>query len=266
VSERPCITNRCWHCRSAPVPATAAPTFETSALIELPGHATADPSTLLTHRQPLHLIVLHAQPAPALLTPHVASDAARMSTSPSASTTATTASIGIVQRSHSWGQRGPSPPGPASAPMRGHSSSSGSNAGIAASTRPNAAYFLTATSGQQSHQQGPIRPVTSVSTTDLLRMSNKTDVVGTCHIDWRQALTNKGEINCHNVQHTSQAHADCVGMISVDLEVGIWPMDAKAWQLIGVLSLETELRTGRYLGLCAPDPWGRNMSNECMSV
>ncbi|KAL0035110.1 hypothetical protein WJX79_001328 [Trebouxia sp. C0005] len=128
--------------RSAPVHGTAAPTFETSALIELPGHAAADPSTLLTHRQPLHLVVLHAQPAPALLTPHDASDTAR-----------------------------------------------------------------------------PIRPVTSVSTTDLLRMSNKVDVVGTCHIDWRQALTNKGEVNCHNVQLTSQAHAGSVGMISVDLEV-----------------------------------------------
>ncbi|DBB09186.1 TPA: Centrosomal protein of 76 kDa, variant 2 [Trebouxia sp. C0006] len=143
-----------------------------------------------------------------------------MSASPSASTTATTASIGIVQRSHSWGQRGPSPPGPGSALMRGHSSSSsGSNAGTAASIAPNAAYFLTATSGQQSHQQGPIRPVTSVSATDLLRMSNKAGVVGICNIDWRQALTKKGEVNCNNVQLTSQAHADCVGMISVDLEV-----------------------------------------------
>ncbi|KAL0054634.1 hypothetical protein WJX82_000272 [Trebouxia sp. C0006] len=74
--------------RSAPVSAIATPTFETSALIELPGHATADPSTLLAHRQPLHL-----------------------------------------------------------------------------------------------------------------------------------ALTKKGEVNCNNVQLTSQAHADCVGMISVDLEV-----------------------------------------------
>ncbi|KAA6427328.1 MAG: hypothetical protein FRX49_01993 [Trebouxia sp. A1-2] len=205
--------------RSAPVHGTAAPTFETSALIELPGHAAADPSTLLTHRQPLHLVVLHAQPAPALLTPHDASDTARMSTSPSASTTATTASIGIAQRSHSWGQQGPSTPGPGSAPMRGHSSGSGSNAGSAANITPNAAYSLTATSGQQSHQQGPIRPVTSVSTTDLLRMSNKVDVVGTCQIDWRQALTNTGEVNCHNVQLTSQAHAGSVGMISVDLEV-----------------------------------------------
>jgi hypothetical protein len=241
---RPCIPKGCWHCRSAPVPATSAPTFETSALVELPGHATADASTLLTHRQPLHLVVLHAQPAPALRTPHIASDTARMSTSPSASATA---SIGIAQRSHSWGQRGPSPPGVGSAPMRGQSSSSGSNAGSAVSIAPNAgaAHFLTATSGQQSHQQGPYRPVTSVSTTDLLRMSNKADVVGTCYIDWRQALTNKGEVNCHNVQLTSQAHADSVGMISVDLEVGICPIDAKAWQVVGMLSLQTELRTGR---------------------
>ncbi len=149
--------------------------------------------------------------------------------------------------------------------MRGQSSSSGSNAGTAASVAPNAAYFLTATSGQQSHQQGPIRPVTSVSTTDLLRMSNKADVVGTCHIDWRQALTNKGEVNCYNVQLTSQAHAGSVGMISVDLEVGIWPIDAKVCQVVGMLSLKTKLRTGRYSGLYVPDPWGRHMSNECMS-
>ena len=229
VSMRPCIPICCWHCRSAPVPVTAAPTFETSALIELPGPATADPSALLTHRQSLHLVVLHAQPAPALLTPHLASNTAHASTSPSASATA---SIGRVQRSHSWGQRGPSPPEPGSAPIRGRSSSSsGSNAGTAASVAPNETYFLTATSGPQTHQQGPIRPVASVSTTDLLRMSNKADVVGTCHIDWRQALTSKGEVNCHNVQLTSQAHAQAyagsVGMISVDLEVGIWPLDAK---------------------------------------
>ena len=244
------------------MPATAAPTFETSALIELPGLATADPSTLLNYRQPLHLVVLHAQPAPALLIPHAASDAARMSTSPPASTTATTASIGIVQQSHSWGQQGPSPPGPGSALMRGHSSSSsGSNAGTAASIAPNAAYFLTATSGQQSHQQRPVRPATSVSSTDLLRTSSKADVVGTCNIDWRQALTKKGEVNCHNVQLTCQAHADCVGMISVDLEVGIWPMNAKVCQVVGVLSL----CTGRYSGLHAPDPWGRHMLNKCMS-
>ncbi|KAL0025262.1 hypothetical protein WJX77_011388 [Trebouxia sp. C0004] len=135
--------------RSAPVPAISAPTFEASALVELPGHATADPSTLLTHRQPLHLVVLHAQHAPAVLTPHIASDTAR----------------------------------------------------------------------QQSHQQGPIRPVTPVSTTDLLRMSNRADVVGTCDVDWRQALTNKGEVHCYHVQLISQAHAHSVGMISVDLEV-----------------------------------------------
>ncbi|DBA97381.1 TPA: Centrosomal protein of 76 kDa [Trebouxia sp. C0004] len=202
--------------RSAPVPAISAPTFEASALVELPGHATADPSTLLTHRQPLHLVVLHAQHAPAVLTPHIASDTARISTSPSASATA---SICIAQRSHSWGQWGPSPPGAGSAPIGGHSSSSGSNAGTAASLAPNAAYFLTATSGQQSHQQGPIRPVTPVSTTDLLRMSNRADVVGTCDVDWRQALTNKGEVHCYHVQLISQAHAHSVGMISVDLEV-----------------------------------------------
>ncbi len=131
------------------------------------------------------------------------------------------------------------------------SSSSGSNAGTAVSIAPNAAYFLTATSGQQSHQQGPIRPATSASTTDLLRMSNKADVVGTCHIDWRQALINKGEVNCHNVQLTSQAHADPVGMISVDLEVGIWPIDAKAWQVIGMLSLKTKFGQGLLtLGAC----------------
>ncbi len=235
--------------------------FETSALIELPGHATADPSTLLTHRQPLHLVVLHTQPAPALLIPHVGSDAARMSTSPSVSTTA---SIGIVQRSHSWGQPGPSPPGPGSAPMRGQSSSSGGNAAAAASIAPNAAYFLTATSGQHSHQQGPIRPVTFVSVTDLLRMSNKAGVVGTCHIDWRQALTKKGEVNCQNVQLTSQPHADSVGMISVDLEVGIWPIDAKAWQVVGMLSLKTKLCTGRYSRLYMPDLWGRHISNKCI--
>lgn len=265
MSVGPCIPQGCWHCRSAPVSAIATPTFETSALIELPGHATADPSTLLAHRQPLHLVVLHPQPAPVLLTPHAASVAARMSASPSASTTATTASIGIVQRSHSWGQRGPSPPGPGSALMRGHSSSSsGSNAGTAASIAPNAAYFLTATSGQQSHQQGPIRPVTSVSATDLLRMSNKAGVVGTCNIDWRQALTKKGEVNCNNVQLTSQAHADCVGMISVDLEVGIWPLDTKTWQVIGMLSLD-KLCTGRYSGLYVPDLWIRHISHECMN-
>ena len=79
-------------------------------------------------------------------------------------------------------------------------------------------------------------------------MSNKADVLGTCHIDWRQALTSKDEVNCHNVQLTSQAHAQAyagsVGMISVDLEVGIWPMDAKPWQVIGMPSFETSFVQG----------------------
>lgn len=209
------------------MPAAASPTLETSALIELPGAATADPSTLLAHRQPLHLVVLHIQPAPALLTPTTMLDAARMSTSPSASSTA---SIGIAQQQHSWGhqdQVGQSPPGLGSGFTHGYSSSSsnasGALPGTAIRSPPNAgpAYVLTATSGQQTYQQGPGRAVPSAQhSTDMLRMSSKTGVVGSCHVDWRLALTSRGEPSCHTVQLTAGTQTESVGSISLDLEVG----------------------------------------------
>ena len=49
-------------CRSAPTAGGAAPRLEASALIELPGSSTADPATLMSQRQTLHLVVIRLQP------------------------------------------------------------------------------------------------------------------------------------------------------------------------------------------------------------
>ena len=218
---RPCVTKHCWYCRSAPVIASSAPLFDASALIELPGSAMADPSTLLSQRQPLHLVVLHSQPAAALISHTTATNTARMSTSPSAS-------ISIAQQHNSWGHSpGASPPGVGSAMTHGQSSScstAGSSPGTAlrSTSHPNPAYFLTATSGQHSHQQGSGQPAAAaMQSADLLRMSSKTGVVGSCYIDWRLALTHKGDTNCHNVQLTCGTQTDSAGMVSVELEVRI---------------------------------------------
>ena len=59
-------------CRSAPAAGGAAPRLEASALIELPGSSTADPVTLISQRQALHLVVIRLQP-PAGNLEHVAS-------------------------------------------------------------------------------------------------------------------------------------------------------------------------------------------------
>ena len=216
---RPCVTKHCWYCRSAPVIATSAPLFDTSALIELPGGAMADPSTLLSHRQPLHLVVLHSQPAAALLNHATVTNTARMSTSPSAS-------INIAQQHNIWGHSpGASPPGMGSAITHGQSSScstTGSSPGTALRPTPNAnpAYFLTATSGQGSHQQGPGPPAAAaLQSGELLRMSSKTGVVGSCYIDWRLALTHRGDTNRHNMQLTCSTQAEPAGMVLVELEV-----------------------------------------------
>ncbi len=58
-------------CRSAPAAGGAAPRLEASALIELPGSSTADPVTLISQRQALHLVVIRLQP-PAGNLEHVA--------------------------------------------------------------------------------------------------------------------------------------------------------------------------------------------------
>lgn len=55
------------------------------------------------------------------------------------------------------------------------------------------------------------------STTDMLRLSSRTSVVGTCHIDWRQALAVKGEASC--IVQLAGPERETVGHISVDLEV-----------------------------------------------
>ena len=214
----------CAQHRSAPVPAVAAPVFETSVLVELPGGNTADPSTLLTHRQPLHLVLLQVHPAGVALT-HPTPDAARMSTSPS---TSSTASIGINSQQHSWGVQ------PAAAPTAqpgpgGHlhaANLGNANGAVPGTTRaPNAgpAYFLTASSAQHAQQQGPSRATQPLqSTTDLLRCSSRTTVIGTCRVDWRQALECKAEASC--IVQLDGPQLETVGHISLDLEV-----DATSW-------------------------------------
>ena len=116
-----------------------------------------------------------------------------------------------------------SPPNPGAAHIHGHTSSSsnasGAPPGSLVRSAPTAgpAYFLTATSGQHSHEQGPVRAVPCAM--DMLRMSSKTGIVGNCLIDWRQALTTKREAVCHNVHLVSGTHTDPAGMVSVELEV-----------------------------------------------
>lgn len=209
----------CVQYRSAPVPATTAPSFETSVLIELPGGSTADPSTLLTHKHPLHLVLLQVQPAAA--TPsHTTSDVSRMSLSPS---TSSATSIGIKPQQPSWGQLGASPPaqaGPGQAHAANLGNASGALPGTAVRSAPSAgsAYFLTATSAQHGQQQAPGRPAHPLqSTTDLLRFSSNTSVVGTCHVEWRQALASKGEASC--IVQLAGPSLQTVGHVSLELEV-----------------------------------------------
>lgn len=166
-------------------------------------------------------MVLHSQPAATLLNHPAVTNTARMSISPSAS-------ISIAQQHNSWGHSpGASPPGVGSAITHGQSSScstAGSSPGTALRSTPHAnpAYFLTATSGQHSHQQGSGQPAAAaLHSTDLLRMSSKTGMVGSCYIDWRLALTHKGDTNCLNVQLTCGTQTDSADMVSVELEVRI---------------------------------------------
>lgn len=214
-----CKYQACVQYRSASVPATAAPVFETSVLIELPGGSTADPSTLLTQKHPLHLLLLQVQPA-AVTSTHTTSDVARMSLSPS---TSSAASIGINSQQHSWGQPGASPaaqaePGQAHAAKLGNAS--GTLPGTTVKSAPNAgpAYFLTATSVQHGQQHGPGRAAHPLqSTTDLLRFSSNTSVVGTCHVDWRQALASKAVASC--IVQLAGPSLETVGLVSLELEV-----------------------------------------------
>lgn len=210
-------------CRSAPIPATAAPVFETSVLIELPGGNTADPSTLLTHKHPLHLILLLVQPPASALT-HTTSDTSRMSLSPS---TSSAASLGPNPQQHSWGQPGATPTAQPW-PGQGHAANVGNATGALPGTMvrsaPNAgpAYFLTATSAQQGQQQAPGRPAHPLqSTTDLLRFSSRASVIGTCHVDWRQALASKAEASC--IVQLAGPSLETVGHMSLELEVMTCP-------------------------------------------
>ena len=209
----------CVHYRSAPVAATAAPAFETSVLIELPGGSTADPSTLLTHKHPLHLLLLKVQPAAATPT-HTTSDVVRMSISPS---TSSAASIGINSQQHSWGQPG-APPTAQAGPGQAHAANLGNASGALPGTTvrsaPNAgpAYFLTATSAQHGQQQAFSRAAHPLqSATDLLRLSSNTNVIGTCHVDWRQALASKAEASC--IVQLAGPSLETVGHVSLELEV-----------------------------------------------
>ena len=116
-------------CRSAPLAASANPLLETAVLLELPGPATADPSTLLPHRQPLHLVVLSIQPAP-IPSAIVASDT-------SSSSSSSTASIGIAQHLAGWAHQGvgaASPPGTGSVLMHGHGNSNIASSGVPGTT------------------------------------------------------------------------------------------------------------------------------------
>ncbi|KAL3149182.1 Centrosomal protein of 76 kDa [Trebouxia sp. C0010 RCD-2024] len=207
--------------RSAPVPAAPAPAFETSVLIELPGGNTTDPSTLLTHKHPLHLVLLQVQPAAVALTAPTP-DAPRLSPSPS---TSSPASIGINSQQHSSGgdpaaasTAQPGPTGHLHAANLGNAH--GAMLGSMARSVPNAgpAYFLTATSAEHAQQQGPARaPHPLQSTTDLLRCSSRTTVIGTCRVDWRQALACKAEASC--IVQLAGPQLETVGHISLDLEV-----------------------------------------------
>ena len=205
-------------CRSAPIPATAAPVFETSVLVELPGGNTADPSTLLTHKHPLHLIFLLVQPPATALT-HTTSDAARMSLSPSTSSAASSG----ANPQHSWGQPG-APPTAQPWPGQGHAANLGNASGALPGTMvrsaPSAgpAYILTATSAQQGQQQAPGRQAHPLqSTADLLRFSSRTNVIGTCQVDWRQALASKAEASC--IVQLAGPSLETVGHMSLELEV-----------------------------------------------
>lgn len=198
-----------------------APVFETSVLIELPGGNTADPSTLLTHKHPLHLVLLQVQPAAVALT-HPTSDAPRLSPSPS---TSSTASIGINSQQHSWGGQPAAAPAPQPGPG-GHllaanlGNANGAIPGTMARSAPSAgpAYFLTATSAQHAQQQGPARATHPLqSTTDLLRYSSRTTVIGTCRVDWRQALACKAETS--SIVQLAGPQLETVGHIALDLEV-----------------------------------------------
>ena len=208
----------CAQYRSAPIPASPAPIFETSVLIELPGSSTADPSTLLTHKHPLHLVVLQVQPATGLT--QTTSDTARVSISPS---TSSVASMAINSQRHSWGQPGAAPtpqpgPGQVHAANTGHAGGALPGTMVRSAPTTGPAYFLTATSAQHGQQQGPGRPAHPLqSTTDLLRFSSRTSVIGTCHVDWRQALACKAEASC--IVQLAGPSLHTVGHISLELEV-----------------------------------------------
>ena len=204
-------------CRTAPTAAVVTPVFESSALIELPGGTTADPSSLLTHRQLLHLVVLQVQPASTALT-HTTPDASRMSTSPS---TASAASLGAASQQHSWGQLGASPPGqvgpgPLLASSLGNAATGALPGTMVRSAPP--AYFLTATASQHGQQQAVGRSAPPLqSSTDLLRFSSRTSVVGTCQVDWREGLACKGEAS--GIVQMAGPQGKTVGHLSLDLEV-----------------------------------------------
>lgn len=202
------------------MPAVAAPVFDTSVLVELPGGSTADPSTLLTHKHPLHLVLLQVQPATNALT-QPTPDVAHMSISPS---TSSAASLGINSQQYSGGGQPAAPTaqpglgGPLHAANLGNAN--GAIPGTMARSAPTAgpAYFLTATSAQHAQQQGPARATHPVqSTTDLLRCSSRTSVIGTCRVDWRQALACKAEASC--IVQLAGQQLETVGHISLELEV-----------------------------------------------
>ena len=141
-----------------------------------------------------------------------------MSLSPS---TSSAASIGINPQQHSWGQPGaPSTAQSGQAHAANLGNASGALPGTTVRSAPNAgpAYFLTATSAQHGQHQAPGRPGHPLqSTTDLLRFSRRSSIVGTCHVDWRQALASKAEASC--IVQLAGPSLETVGHISLELEV-----------------------------------------------